>query len=160
MTVPTQSRGRPLPAWQIDGPAAVGPILDPTRVATNRGRCSLTTNSTEGSNLLSSLDNAALRSGFPRIGNTSGLPRPPRISDARRVRETRYSRFVFVRRAGMVRTPWYRSVSVHEVPRTSPPRAAVRTRSSNAKWRFDSRMLAPEMGQPTPAGSAWDIPAP
>ena len=93
-----------------------------------------------------------LASGFPRRpGNTSGLPRPSarassRISKARRHSGTRCSRIAFVRGAGMVHTPSFRSISVQTAPRTSPVRVALSTRNSNASFTtgraFDARTIS------------------
>ena len=79
----------------------------------------------------------------PMLGNTSGLPPPSsvhaasRSSSARRLSGTRCSRFIFIRAAGMVYTWASMSISPTAPPeprRTSPDRAAVKTRNSNASF--------------------------
>ena len=76
---------------------------------------------------------------FPlRIGNTSPLEPAPsvraasRISSARPHSGTRCSRFAFIRAAEIVQTRPAMSISSHVASRTSPDRAAVSTRNSNA----------------------------
>ena len=55
-----------------------------------------------------------------------------RISAARRHSRTRCSRFAFIRAAEIVRTRPAVSISAYVASRTSPNRAAVNTRNSNA----------------------------
>ena len=75
----------------------------------------------------------------PWLGNTSGLSPSPnpraasRISIARRHSGIRCSRLDFIRLAGTVHNRAGRSISAHRAPRTSPDRAAVSTRNSNAR---------------------------
>ena len=68
-------------------------------------------------------------------GTQEGLADPDaasRISRARPHSGTRCWRFAFARCAGTVHTPSFRSISAHSTHRTSPHRAAVSTRNSNA----------------------------
>ena len=72
-----------------------------------------------------------------RFGNTSGLPSASeraasRTSNARGLSGTRCSRFIFMHSAGTVHTRPAVSISSHVASRTSPDRAAVSTRNSNA----------------------------
>ena len=87
---------------------------------------------------LSSCDRNVSRMRLPqRFGNTSGLPSArdraaSRTSSARGLSGTRCSRFIFMRSAAMVHTRPVVSISSHVASRTSPDRAAVKTRNSNA----------------------------
>ena len=91
---------------------------------------------------------------------------------ARRHSGIRCSRFAFVREAGMVQTPWFRSISVHAAPRASPERVAVSTRNSKASFTtgraFDARTSCRSWRPQTPSsrrackayrgGPAWIAP--
>ncbi len=87
---------------------------------------------------------------LPRaLRNTSGPPLPAatsRISNTRRDSGTRCSRFALVRMPGTVHTWSAVSISSYRAPRTSPDRAAVSTRNSNASLTagnaFDARTFA------------------
>ena len=88
---------------------------------------------------LANFDSVTVESGFPRrLRNTRPVPllslgTSCRIASARPESGTWRSRFAFMRAAGMVQTPASRSISSHVARRTSPDRAALSTRSSNAR---------------------------
>ena len=88
-----------------------------------------------------------------RMGNTSRRGPSPsvraasRISSARPQSGTRCSRFAFIRAAEIVHTARAASISSHVASRTSPDRAAVSTRNSNASLTagyadFESRTVS------------------
>ena len=94
-----------------------------------------------------------------RLGNTSG-PSPSvraaaRIASARPHSGTRWSRFIFIRVAGMVHTWSAVSISSHAASRTSPDRAAVSTKNSNASVTAAARLTsAPSRAPRRPPGAA------
>ena len=75
---------------------------------------------------------AALAGKHQRAAPSPSPRAASRISIARPESGTRCSRFDFMRLAGIIQTLAGRSVSSHLAPRTSPDRAAVSTRNSNA----------------------------
>ena len=85
-----------------------------------------------------SFESARSASAFPRwLGNASPAPPPSRrasrrSSTARPLSGTRCSRSAFMRAPGIVQTAVSGSISFQVAKRTSPERAAVSTRNSNA----------------------------
>ena len=100
--------------------------------------------------------------GLPlRMGNTSRRTPSPsaraasRISSARRHSGTRCSRFAFIRAAEIVDTRPAVSISSHVASRTSPDRAAVSTRNSNASLTAGCADLDARTVSTAAATSLW-----